>query len=114
MGNAKQQPSAAKRGEQVRQQRQQQNTTSNAQSRRRSSRRKSQNNPWLLVGGIIVLVAIVVAGFLYLANQPASTQGSDTAFQTITTLNPSLLTQVGAGNATNSLKAVPPNTPMPT
>jgi Domain of unknown function (DUF929) len=113
MAKTKQHASAAKRREQVRQQRQQQNTTSNAQSRRRSSRRKQQNNPWLLVGGIVVLVAIVVAGFLYLANQPASTQGSDSAYQAITTLNPSLLSQVGTGNATNALKALPPNTPMP-
>ncbi|HYT34344.1 MAG TPA: DUF929 family protein [Ktedonobacteraceae bacterium] len=116
MAKTKQQTSAAKRREQVRQQRQQQNTASNAQSKRRSSRRQQQNNPWPLVGGIVVLVAIVVGVFFYLANQPgaSSTQGSDKAYQTITTLSPSLLSQVGTGSAANAMKAIPPNTPLPT
>ncbi len=117
MAKTKQQASAAKRREQVRQQRQQQNTTANAQSRRRTSRRQKRNNPWPLIGGIVVLVAIVVAGFVYLANQPATTssaQGSDKAYQAITTLNPTLFSQVGTGSASSALKAIPANTPMPT
>jgi hypothetical protein len=116
MAKSKQQASATRRREQVRQQRQQQNTTANTQSKKRSSRRSQRNNPWPLVGGIVVLVALVVGVFFYLANQPgaSSTQGSDKAYQTITTLSPALLSQVGTGSAQNLMKAVPPNTPMPT
>lgn len=116
MAKSKQQASAAQRREQVRQQRQQQNTTANTQSKKRSSRRSQRNNPWPLVGGIVVLVALVVGVFFYLANQPgaSSTQGSDKAYQTITTLSPALLSQVGTGSAQNLMKAVPPNTPLPT
>jgi hypothetical protein len=108
--------SAVHRREQARQQRQSNNKQSQGR-RRRAARSQRRTSTWWLLGGIVVMVAIIIGIFIYLSRQPApgtSTTGGDTAavLKTITSVDPSLLAQVGTGNAQNLMKPVKNGSPL--
>ena len=118
MSKSRQQISAAQRRERERQQRQERLNT--GQKKQRGSRRRNaKNNPWPLIAVILVIVAIAVGIFLYMANQPAPQkagggQGAEaTTLKTITTLDPTLLANVGTGNAQSAMHALPPGAQVP-
>lgn len=120
MAKSKQQASAAQRREQERQQRQQR--LDSGKNKRRSRRRTSRNNPWPLLITILVLVAAVIGIFFLIdRQQTGSTQtgqkgdssAASSAFKTITSLDPTLLSNVGPGNAQNLMHALPANASVP-
>ena len=117
MEKSKQLTSAAQRREEGRQQRQQQN-------KKRSRKRVSRNNPWPLLITILVVVVAVVGIFLFVANQQqtktattsqsgSNDNGASSALKTISSLDPTVLANVGAGNAQNLMHALPANAMVP-
>ncbi len=110
MARTKNRPaSAAQRREQERQQRQQstnQNTRT-PQARGRRSRAKKSNSG-LLIGGIVAVVVVVVGVFVYLANQqkPATVTATSQVFNSITHVDPNLLTTADTGGLDNSIKSL--------
>jgi len=109
--------SAAQRREQMRQQRQQRIDT--GKNKKRSRKRASRNNPWPLLITILVLVAVIIGIFFVIDRQQrasspgGSDSGAASAFKTITSLDPTLLANVGTGNASNLMHAVPANATVP-
>lgn len=110
--------SAARRREQERQQRQHTaKTTTSQQNRNKRKSAKTQSSA-LLIGGIVILVALIVGVFVYLSHQStinstaSNNANGNAALQAITSLSPTLLTQVGTGNAQNLLKPVQNATPL--
>jgi thiol-disulfide isomerase/thioredoxin len=106
---SKSKPSAAQRRQQVRQQRQERINTGQNKQARKKRRGSSSNNPWPLIGIILVIVAAVIGLFVFLANQPSASQTAQKneaqgAFNTITTLDSALLTEVGGGTAVESAR----------
>lgn len=109
--------SAASRREQERQQRHNRGKATTSQQNRNKRKQKTQS-PWLLIGGIVILVALIVGVFVYLSHQSATNSttsnnaNGDAALQAITSLSPTLLSQVGTGNAQNLMKPVQNATPL--
>ncbi len=113
--------SAAQRREQVRQQRVQRDSqnTQKQQVKTRKVRRTVRRgiNPWWYIGSVLVVVAIVVGIFVYVANQQGNvaTGGTTdaTVLKQVTSVSPTLLSQVGTGNVKNPFQAVrPPKPPI--
>ncbi|GCE22705.1 DUF929 family protein [Dictyobacter kobayashii] len=100
------QRSASQRREQIRQQR---STPSRTERQSRGRQRQGSNRSgWWLVGGIVLMVAIIVGGFIFVANQEAQQAkvGSDAAFKTITTVKPDVFSRVNKGTFSGQLSAV--------
>ena len=112
--------SAARRREQMRQQRQQrdsQNTQRQQQSKTRKRRTARRGiNPWWYIGSVLVAVAIVVGIFIYVANQQgnAVTAGTtdSSVLKQVTSVNPTLLSQVGTADVKNNFQAVKQKQPI--
>ncbi|HEX4208307.1 MAG TPA: DUF929 family protein [Ktedonobacteraceae bacterium] len=100
------QPSAAQRREEERQQRLRANSQNNRN--RNANRRRKKNNPWPLIIGIVVIVAIVIGAFFVIVNQNKSavTKSQNGAYQSIASIDPKLLAQVGPGSAKNAMHGV--------
>jgi hypothetical protein len=116
MAKSKQPASAAQRREQMRQQRQQRIDT--GKNKKRSRKRASRNNPWPLLITILVLVAVIIGIFFVIdrqqqANSSGGGEGAASTFKAITSLDPTLLANVGTGNASNLMHAVPANATVP-
>ncbi len=116
MAKSKQPASAVQRREQMRQERQQRIDT--GKNKKRSRKRASRNNPWPLLITILVLVAVIIGVFFIIDRQQHSGSaqtdtGAANALKTITSLDPTLLANVGTGNASNLLHALPANATVP-
>jgi hypothetical protein len=115
--SGQQKGSAAQRRGQERQRRQIQSSSKAAAQRSRNVRKQEKRqSPWLLIGGIVVLVAVVVGVFIYLSQQSASNGGGngDKVVQELSSLSPSLFSQVGTGSGTTqSLLKPTQNNPAP-
>jgi len=118
MAKSKQPASAAQRREQMRQERQQRIDT--GKNKKRSRKRASRNNPWPLLITILVLVAAIIGVFFIIdrqqhsgSAQKGSDNGAASALKTITSLDPTLLSNVGTGNASNLMHALPANATVP-
>ncbi len=112
MAKAKNRPaSAAQRREQERQQRQQStNANQNARSAQTRGRRyrAKKSRSWLFVGGIVLGVLVVVGIFVYLAGQqkPATSTATSGVFNTITHVDPTLLSNVNTGGLDSTVKSL--------
>ncbi len=112
MAKTKSRPaSAAQRREQERQQRvQRTNTSQNTRAPQvRGRRRAKKSNSGLWIGGGILLGVLVIVGlFVFLANQqkPATATATPQVFNTITNVNPTLLSTVNTGGLDSSVKSL--------
>lgn len=112
MAKTKSRPaSAAQRREQERQQRAQYtNTSQNTRTpQARGRRRAKKSNSGLWIGGGILLGVLVIVGlFVFLANQqkPPTATATPQVFNTITNVNPNLLSTVNTGGLDSSVKSL--------
>jgi hypothetical protein len=106
MAKTKKRPSSATvRREQVQQQR---SETAKTNARNRNRRKvASRRNPLFLVGGIVVALVIIIGVFVYLAHQGSASSGQtsthtdSTTFKAVTSVDPTLLSQIGTGGVAN-------------
>lgn len=111
--------SAAQRREQMRQQRLQRDSQNTQKQQSKTRKRRTVRrgvNPWWYIGSVLVAVAIVVVIFIVVANQQGNavkTGATDSSvLKQVTSVNPTLLSQVGTADVKNNFQAVKQKQPI--
>jgi thiol-disulfide isomerase/thioredoxin len=113
MAKAKQATSAVQQRDRERARREQQGQRAqNVRNQPRGGRRskkKSSLSSWIFVGAIIVVVVAIVGGFIWYGNREQTTKTATVSpdiYKSLTSISPTLLSQVGTGGLDSSLSTM--------